>query len=278
MGKRFYNLFISGLAGTGAFAIMVIVLWLLSYMDAIEICVWSSVVAALIIIVVCSEQEKILRRRRKLKMKELKNNQVQIVGEIISPFVFSHQAFGKAFYSTDVRVKRLSNVADIAPIMISERLIDVTRNYEGEYIAVNGQFRSHSYHDGKKNRLALYVFARELEFANKEMGNTNTNQIFLDGRICKTPVYRKTPLGREITDIILAVNRTYGKSDYIPCIFWGRNAKFTSVLEVGTRICISGRIQSRDYTKRISETETETRTGYEVSVSTMEVKNENYNA
>ena len=202
--------------------------------------------------------------------KIIENNQVSIMGQIISPFTFSHQVFGEGFYLTDVLVKRLSDSEDRIPVMISERLIDVTQDYEGEYIQVYGQFRSYNRHEEKKNRLVLSVFAREVSFVEEEDDSVKSNQIFLDGYICKPPVYRKTPLGREIADLLIAVNRPYGKSDYIPCICWGRNARYASAFAVGGHVLIWGRIQSREYIKRPSETESEKRTAYEVSVSKLE--------
>ena len=148
----------------------------------------------------------------------------------------------------EVLVKRLSNSEDRIPVMISERLIDVTQDYVGEYIIVQGQFRSYNRHEEQKNRLVLSVFAREVSFveSDEDMDGVKTNSIFLDGYICKSPVYRKTPLGREIADLLLAVNRPYGKSDYIPCICWGRNARFASSFEVGAHVHILGRVQSRE--------------------------------
>ncbi len=202
--------------------------------------------------------------------KIIENNQVSIMGQIISQFAFSHQVFGEGFYLIDVLVKRLSDSEDRIPVMISERLIDVTQDYEGEYIQVYGQFRSYNRHEEKKNRLVLSVFAREVSFVEDEDDSVKSNQIFLDGYICKPPVYRKTPLGREIADLLIAVNRPYGKSDYIPCICWGRNARYASAFAVGGHVLIWGRIQSRDYVKKLSETETEKRTAYEVSVSKLE--------
>ncbi|MCI5479741.1 MAG: single-stranded DNA-binding protein, partial [Lachnospiraceae bacterium] len=199
--------------------------------------------------------------------KVIENNQVIMAGEVVSEFVFSHEVFGEGFYMLDIRVKRLSSSYDIIPLMISERLIDVSQDYRGETIQVAGQFRSYNRHEEKKNRLVLSVFVRELEFAEEEIENSRTNQIFLEGYICKSPVYRKTPLGREIADLLVAVNRPYGKSDYIPCICWGRNARYASGFEVGSHIELWGRIQSREYTKKISEEEVEKRTAYEVSVS-----------
>ena len=200
----------------------------------------------------------------------IENNQVIMAGEIVSEFVFSHEVFGEGFYMLEISVRRLSNSYDVIPLMISERLIDVTRDYRGETIAVSGQFRSYNRHEEKKNRLVLSVFVRELEFVEEEPESSRTNQIFLEGYICKMPVYRKTPLGREIADLLVAVNRPYGKSDYLPCICWGRNARYASGFEVGAHIQLWGRIQSREYTKKISEEEIERRIAYEVSVSKLE--------
>ena len=202
--------------------------------------------------------------------KIIENNQVAIMGKIASQFTFSHQVFGEGFYLTDVVVKRLSESEDRIPVMVSERLVDVTQDYEGEYIQVFGQFRSYNRHEEKKNRLVLSVFAREISFVDEVDESMKSNQIFLDGYICKPPVYRKTPLGREIADLLIAVNRPYGKSDYIPCICWGRNARYASAFQVGGHVLIWGRIQSREYMKKISENETEKRTAYEVSVSKLE--------
>ena len=210
--------------------------------------------------------------------KMIENNQVVIMGEIVSPFTFSHQVFGEGFYLVDVMVKRLSEsqdiipvmVSDYIPLMISERLIDTEQDYTGQLIHVTGQFRSYNRHEEKKNRLVLSVFARELSFVEEEDDSVKSNQIYLDGYICKPPVYRKTPLGREIADLLIAVNRPYGKSDYIPCICWGRNARYASAFAVGGHVLIWGRIQSREYMKRLSETEMEKRTAYEVSVSKLE--------
>ena len=202
--------------------------------------------------------------------KIIENNQVSVMGRIASQFTFSHQVFGEGFYTVDLLVKRLSDSEDIIPLMVSERLMDVTQDYEGEYIQVQGQFRSYNRHEEKKNRLVLSVFVREVSFVEEEDESIKTNQIFLDGYICKPPVYRKTPLGREIADLLIAVNRPYGKSDYIPCICWGRNARYASAFQVGGHVLLWGRIQSREYMKRVGETETEKREAYEVSVSKLE--------
>ena len=203
--------------------------------------------------------------------KLFENNQVSMMGEIVSEFRYSHEVFGEGFYMVDIAVNRLSNYADYIPLMISERLIDTEQDYIGQMIHVTGQFRSYNRHEEKKNRLVLSVFVRELEFLDEIDEDEKTNQIFLDGYICKEPIYRKTPLGREIADVLLAVNRSYGKSDYIPCICWGRNARFAAGFEVGSHIQMYGRIQSREYVKKISETETERRVAYEVSVSKVDL-------
>lgn len=202
--------------------------------------------------------------------KTIENNKVSVIGKVISEFTFSHEVFGEGFYILEVAVNRLSDQADIIPLMISERLIDVKQDYRGQTIEAIGQFRSYNRHEGTKNRLVLSIFVREYSFMEEFTDYTKTNQIFLDGFICKEPIYRKTPLGREIADLLVAVNRPYGKSDYIPCIAWGRNARYASQFEVGSRLRIWGRVQSREYTKKISETESEKGVAYEVSVSKLE--------
>ena len=216
--------------------------------------------------------------------KVIENNRVCIIGEIVSEFTFSHEVFGEGFYIANVSVNRLSDMVDVIPLMISERLIDVTKDYRGMKIEVAGQFRSYNRHEGTKNKLVLSIFVRELRFLeDDEMPEeqSKSNQIFLDGYVCKPPIYRKTPLGREIADILVAVNRPYGKSDYIPCIAWGRNARFAGGFKIGTRVKLIGRIQSREYDKKISDTEFEKKVAYEVSVSKCDVieegKNENNN-
>ncbi len=202
--------------------------------------------------------------------KVIENNRVSVIGEIISGFTFSHEVYGEGFYVVNVAVSRLSEQQDVIPLMISDRLIDVHQDYQGCTVEAAGQFRSYNRHEGLKNRLVLSVFVREIRFMEKFTDYTKTNQIFLDGYVCKQPVYRKTPLGREIADLLLAVNRPYAKSDYIPCIAWGRNARFASGFRIGTRIQVWGRVQSREYTKRLSDTQCEKRVAYEVSISKME--------
>ena len=193
------------------------------------------------------------------------------MGEIVSAFSYSHEIFGEGFYMVDVKCKRLSESYDIIPVMVSERLIDVTGDYMGALICVTGQFRSYNRHEEHKNRLVLSVFAREIGFIEEMEESSKTNQIFLDGYICKEPVYRKTPLGREIADLLLAVNRPYGKSDYIPCICWGRNARYANQFKVGERCAVWGRIQSREYMKKLDDENVEKRVAFEVSVSKMEL-------
>ena len=206
--------------------------------------------------------------------KVMENNQVTVMGEIISQFTYSHEIFGEGFYMVDVKCKRLSESYDIIPVMVSERLLDVTADYIGMLICVNGQFRSYNRHEERKNRLVLSVFAREVSFVDELEESSKSNQIYLDGYICKEPVYRKTPLGREIADLLLAVNRPYGKSDYIPCIWWGRNARYANHFKVGERCAIWGRIQSREYMKKLDEENVERRVAFEVSVSKLELLTE----
>lgn len=203
------------------------------------------------------------------KMNE--NNKVTVMGEIVSEFSFSHEIYGEGFYMVDILVPRLSESADLIPLMVSERLLDVKADYRGMNAKVSGQFRSYNRHEERKNKLVLSVFVRDWEFIDEVERSEMTNHIELDGYICKEPVDRKTPLGREIADILLAVNRPYGKSDYIPCISWGRNARYANEFEVGSRCRVIGRIQSREYMKKLTEEQVEKRVAYEVSVSKLEV-------
>lgn len=204
--------------------------------------------------------------------REQENNKVTLSGEIVRNFEFSHEFYGEGFYTATLTSEKLSGAKDTIPIMVSERIIDVEADWIGQFVRVSGQFRSYNKHEGERNHLILSVFVREFEGITDErdFGLEDENLISLDGYICKKPTYRKTPLGREIADILLAVNRPYGKSDYIPMICWGRNAVYASGLEIGTRLRIEGRIQRREYQKRISDDEYETRVAYEVSVSRLE--------
>ena len=202
-------------------------------------------------------------------MEYYKNNDACVSGRVASKYVFSHEIYGERFYLFDLAVARLSDNVDIIPVMISERITDVTADNLGEYVRINGQFRSFNKREGEKSRLILCFFAQQIE--PKDSFTIDDNVIFLDGYVCKPSIYRKTPFGREIADVLLAVNRPYGKSDYIPCICWGRNARFAESFSVGEHIQICGRIQSRAYKKRISEEEVESRIAFEVSVNRIEV-------
>ena len=193
-----------------------------------------------------------------------KNNKVYLRGSIVSEAVFSHEVYGEGFYELFVRVPRLSGQADILPVTISERIIRSNDLKEGSILCAEGQFRSYNKLENGRSRLMLTVFVRDIV---EDVPGRSPNSILLGGYLCKPPVYRTTPFNREISDLLVAVNRAYNKSDYIPCIAWGRNARFVQDLAVGSRIMLSGRIQSREYQKRLSEDEVVTMTAYEVSVS-----------
>lgn len=193
-----------------------------------------------------------------------KNNKVFISGEIVSEAEFSHEVYGEGFYEMSVLVKRLSGQGDVLPVTVSERLITDGSLKMGVTINALGQFRSYNKLVDGKSKLMLTVFVRELL---DEAPVRNPNSIVLTGYICKPPIYRTTPFNREIADILIAVNRSYNKSDYIPCIAWGRNARFAKNLAVGEKIAISGRIQSREYQKRLTDDDIKTLTAYEVSIS-----------
>lgn len=206
----------------------------------------------------------------------IENNKATLSGEIVSNFEFSHDIYGEGFYTAMLASERLSGQKDVIPIMVSERLVDVKADWEGQFVRVSGQFRSYNKHKDGRSHLELSVFAREFEGITDEQMEfefRHDNEISLDGYICKKTTYRKTPLGREITDILLAINRQYGKSDYIPMICWGRNAVYASGLEIGTRLQIEGRIQSREYNK-IVDGICESKMAYEVSISKMAVVEE----
>ena len=205
---------------------------------------------------------------------DLTNNNVTIAGKIVSGFTYENKVCGEKFYMTNIRVHRNSGAYDLIPIMVSERIVDIGKDYRDFYIFATGQFRSHNRHDGDKSKLILYVFAREVSISEDVCEKYDLNSISLDGYICKEPKYRKTPLEREICDVLFAVNRPYGKSDYIPCICWGRNARYADQFEVGAHIQLWGRIQSREYQKKIDEELYEKRGAYEVSVSKLEYLSE----
>lgn len=191
------------------------------------------------------------------------NNVVDILGEICSAPRFIHEIYGEGFYTVSVRINRLSDASDCIRAMVSDRLINPESTCVGDVVRISGQFRSHN-SVGEKPAVRLYVFVQQITF--EDVNTTHINSIYLDGFICKKPSYRNTPSGKEISDLLVSVRRSYGRADYIPCICWGRNAKFASGLCVGDRILICGRIQSREYVKKISEYEAETRIAYEVSI------------
>lgn len=205
----------------------------------------------------------------------IENNMVTISGKVVSGIEFSHEVYGEGFYYFMLEVPRLSESSDKIPVTISERLTSKDKLVIGTIIEVEGQFRSYNSYNSEGNRLVLTVFARDISFLEDEKKIKNPNQIYLNGFICKRPIYRTTPFGREITDLLLAVNRPYNKSDYIPCIAWGRNARFSESLSVGDNIKVWGRIQSRGYQKKLDSGDVLNKVAYEVSVSKMEIVNEN---
>ena len=200
-------------------------------------------------------------------MKEQENNKMYFCGEIVSEPMLTHEVYGEGFYSFAVRIPRLSGTADILPVTISERLLCGRTISKGEKINAAGQLRSYNKIEDERSRLVLTVFVQEILTGKNE---ETSNSIMLNGYVCKPPIYRTTPLNREIADLLIAVNRANNKSDYIPCVAWGINARFASMLAVGERIAISGRVQSRQYEKKYSETDIRRKTAYEVSISKME--------
>ena len=201
------------------------------------------------------------------------NNVITLIGTIVSERTFSHEVYGEGFYSFNIDVPRLSENSDIIPVTVSERIL--TDEFKiGQKVVIDGQFRSYNNYENEKNKLVLTVFVKDIRLQNDETDTTNPNEICLTGFICKKPIYRTTPFGREIADILLAVNRAYNKSDYIPCIAWGRNARFCQNIEVGEKVKLWGRIQSRTYEKKFEDGTSEMRRAYEVSVSKMEILKE----
>ncbi len=205
------------------------------------------------------------------------NNYLVLIGNIISEKTFSHEIYGESFYLFNLEVPRLSGNEDIIPITISERLIANFDLSIGKKVVIEGQFRSYNSYENERNRLVLTVFAKDIiEYKEEEEEDKKekvSNEVVLNGYICKKPIYRQTPFGREIADILLAVNRAYNKSDYIPCIAWGRNARFCENMEVGTEVKIVGRVQSRTYEKKFEDGRVEQRVAYEVSIGSLEVIN-----
>ncbi|ADD02053.1 single-strand binding protein/Primosomal replication protein n [Thermoanaerobacter mathranii subsp. mathranii str. A3] len=202
----------------------------------------------------------------------LENNVVVVVGRIFTDLEYSHQLYGEKFFNFILEVPRLSETKDYLPVTISNRLFEGMNLEVGTRIKIEGQLRSYNRKSPEegKNKLILTIFARDIMALSEEEIVKNPNEIFLDGFICKKPVYRTTPLGREITDLLIAVNRPYNKSDYIPVIAWGRNARFSEKLEIGDRIRLWGRVQSREYQKKLGD-EVATKVAYEVSITRMEV-------
>ena len=213
----------------------------------------------------------------------LENNYLTLVGKVTGEKKFSHEIYGERFYIFNLSIPRLSGNADIIPITVSERLINDDMLQEGKKLLVKGQFRSYNSYENEKNKLILTVFAKDIAEVAENNEEENdivrkdiiTNEVVLIGFICKKPIYRQTPFGREIADLLLAVNRAYNKSDYIPSIAWGRNARFCQNLEVGTRVKVIGRVQSRTYEKKFEDGTSETRVAYEVSIGSLEVIEEN---
>ena len=204
----------------------------------------------------------------------INNNRAYILGKVTKKPAFSHEICGEGFYLFYIEVLRKSGSTDTLPVIVSERLISINRLDVGRTVVIDGQIRSYNKHTDNEehSHLILSVFAKEIDvLEDVEINPDVDNAVEIVGHLCKPPIYRKTPLGREIADILVAVNRPYGKSDYIPCIAWGRNARFAGGLEVGSHLQICGRVQSREYTKKIGEEEVEKRVAYEVSVSKIDL-------
>lgn len=197
----------------------------------------------------------------------MENNEAEVLGTVISKPEFSHEIYGEGFYCFMMSVKRLSDISDSVCVTISERLMNGIDFEEGTELHIRGQFRSYNNYGNGERKLMLTIFVKDISQCENE---DNINYIYLNGFVCKPPSYRTTPFGREITDVLLAVNRQYNKSDYIPCIAWGRNARFASNLNVGDNIKVWGRVQSREYQKKVSEDEVISKTAYEVSISKLE--------
>ena len=201
------------------------------------------------------------------------NNYIILVGKVTSEKKFSHEIYGESFFNFDLEIPRLSGISDIIPITISERLIANFDLRLGKQVVIEGQFRSYNTYEDSKSRLILTVFVKEIREKGEDEEIKVPNEVQLVGHICRKPIYRKTPFGREIADILVAVNRAYNKSDYIPCITWGRNARFCENMQIGTELRLVGRVQSRPYEKKHEDGTVEQRTAYEVSISSLEFVN-----
>ena len=191
-------------------------------------------------------------------------NYLHLSGILTEAPVYGHEVFGEKFYYATLSVPRLSGAEDLLPITLSERLMEGASLEVGTPLCLEGQLRSYNKVIEGVGRLLITGFAQRLLDPDTE---ENPNQVQLTGALCKLPSYRTTPFGREIADLMLAVNRAYGKSDYIPCITWGRTARFASHLKVGDKVTILGRFQSRAYQKQLADGTIIGKTAYEVSVS-----------
>lgn len=199
-----------------------------------------------------------------MNYEQMSNNKLQLTGTVTEKPVYSHEVYGEGFYETKLCVPRLSGQEDVIPVTISDRFLAQYNIKVGDKISIAGQFRSYNKQEGEKSKLLLTAFVREVLPCRDDV---NPNVVEITGYICKAPVYRTTPFKREICDVLLAVNRAYNKSDYIPCIMWGRNARYIKDMPIGEKLWITGRVQSRIYTKCISENVSEERVAYEVSVA-----------
>ena len=221
-----------------------------------------------------------------MNIKYADNNHLVLMGKVTSEKRFSHEIYGESFYIFDMEVPRLSDTQDIIPVTISERLIPDGSLEIGKKVLIKGQFRSYNSYENERNKLILTVFAKDIFFedeiesqvSEEENKEIVSNEVILTGYICKKPIYRQTPFGREIADLLLAVNRAYNKSDYIPAIAWGRTARFCQNIDVGTEVKVTGRVQSRTYEKKFEDGTSETRVAYEVSVASLEVVEEKQDA
>lgn len=191
-------------------------------------------------------------------------NYLHLSGILTEAPSYGHEVFGEKFYYATLSVPRLSGAEDLLPITLSERLMEGVNLEVGAPLCLEGQLRSYNKVVEGAGRLLITGFAQRLLDPDTE---ENPNQVHLTGALCKLPSYRTTPFGREIADLMLAVNRAYGKSDYIPCITWGRTARFASHLKVGDKVTLLGRFQSRAYQKQLADGTVIGKTAYEVSVS-----------
>ncbi len=196
---------------------------------------------------------------------EWKANRGILVGTVAGEPTFSHENHGEDYYRLTLQVSRLSGVEDILHVIVSRTLLEECPAADGDQVEVTGEVRSYNNRSGQGSKLQIFLFAHQLALT----GELPRNDVQLTGALCRPPVYRRTPMGREICDLLLAVNRRYGQSDYLPCIAWGSLARQCREMEVGDRISFSGRLQSRNYVKVIDGTE-EKRTAFEISIMEMQ--------